>query len=108
MIATAWLAPVVGEDRLPSLGFRPRTLALINATLVVAPGQTIEKGRVVIHDGRVLAVGADIVIPVDAEVIEADGLYLYPGFIDAGASALFDDVKPMPLEGRGVDISKYA
>ncbi len=66
------------------------------------------KGRVVIHDGRVLAVGADIVIPADAEVIEADGLYLYPGFIDAGASALFDDVKPTPLEGRSVDISKYA
>ena len=47
-IAMAWTIPVVGEDRLPSPGFRPRTLALINATLVVAPGQTIEKGRVVI------------------------------------------------------------
>ncbi len=108
VVAAAWCVAAVADDQRPQSGFRPRTFALTKATIVVAPGQVIETGHVVVRDGRVIAVGADAAIPAEALVIEADGLYLYPGFIDAGASALFDEVKPMPLEGRSVDISKYA
>ena len=108
VVAAVWCVAAVADDQLPPSGFRPRTFALTKAKIVVAPGQVIETGHVVVRDGRVIAVGADAAIPADALVIEADGLHLYPGFIDAGASALFDEVKPMPLEGRSVDISKYA
>ncbi len=108
VVAAAWCVAAVADDQLPPSGFRPRTFALTKAKIVVAPGQVIEKGHVIVRDGRVIAVGADAAIPAEALVIEADGLHLYPGFIDAGASALFDEVKPMPLEGRSVDISKYA
>ena len=108
VVAAVWCVAAVADDQRPPSGFRPRTFALTNAKIVVAPGQVIDKGCVVVRDGRVIAVGADAAIPTDALVIEADGLHLYPGFIDAGASTLFDEVKPMPLEGRSVDISKYA
>ena len=108
VVAALWCVAAVAEDQQSPSGFRPRTFALKNAKIVVALGQVIDKGCVVVRDGRVIAVGADAAIPADALVIEADGLHLYPGFIDAGASALFDEVKPMPLEGRSVDISKYA
>ncbi len=108
VVAAAWCVAAVADDQRPPSGFRPRTFALTKAKIVVAPGQVIETGHVVVRDGRVIAVGADAAIPAEALVIEADGLHLYPGFIDAGASALFDEVKPLPLEGRSVDISKYA
>ena len=96
------------NDTPPSAGYRPRVFAVTNAQITLAPGQTIEKGNVVIRDGRVISLGTDVTIPADAVVIEADGLHLYPGFIDAGASAFFTESKPQPIEGRGVDISRYA
>ena len=104
----SWPTCLFGDDAPPSAGYRPRTVAVTNAKIIVAPGQIIEKGHVVVRDGRVIALGPDATIPVDAVVIEADGLHLYPGFIDAGASVLFNETKPQPVEGRGVDISRYA
>lgn len=96
----------IAADELP--GFQVKTLAIRNAKIVTSPGQVIEQGNLVIHAGRIAAVGAGIEIPATADVIEGDGLTIYPGFVDAGAVALMDDVKPTPIEGRSVDISKYA
>lgn len=42
------------------------------------PGATILVG----DDGRIAAVGRDVVVPADAEVIDATGCYVLPGFID--------------------------
>ena len=89
-------------------GFRMQTFAIRNARIVTAPGQLIDNGTIVVHDGRVLAVGPKLDIPKEAEIIEGDGMTIYPGFIDAGATALLDDVKPVPVQGRPVDFSRYA
>ncbi|MBI1770371.1 MAG: amidohydrolase family protein [Bacteroidetes bacterium] len=59
-----------------------RTYALINATIVQAPGRKIEKGTVVMKDGLITAVGAGISIPPEAIIIKADSMYVYAGFID--------------------------
>ena len=53
----------------PKQGIRendPRVHALTNARIVTAPGKTIEKGTVLIRDGLIAEVGADVVIPVVA------------------------------------------
>ena len=60
------------------------TFALTNARIETVTNGAIERGTVVIRDGRIEAVGADVVAPADAEVIDCDGLTLYPGFIDGG------------------------
>lgn len=41
------------------------------------------QGSVLVHDGIIAAVGSDIPIPDGTEVIDADGAWLLPGFIDA-------------------------
>lgn len=46
-------------------------------------GAPIENGIVVIRDGKIVAVGANIAIPSDAQVIDATGLEVYPGMFDA-------------------------
>lgn len=48
-------------------------------TLVGAP---IENGTVIIRGGKIAAVGADIAVPSDAQVIDATGLEVYPGMFD--------------------------
>ncbi|MEO1076699.1 MAG: amidohydrolase, partial [Bacteroidota bacterium] len=59
-----------------------RTFALSNARVVQAPGQVLDNATVVIRDGLIEAVGINVTIPFDAEVIEADSLTVYAGFID--------------------------
>ena len=58
------------------------TYALKDVRIVQKPGQMIEVGNVIIKDGLIEAVGKDVVIPLNAMVLEADSMYVYPGFID--------------------------
>jgi imidazolonepropionase-like amidohydrolase len=64
-----------------------KTIAIQDATVVVAPLITLEKATIVIRDGLVVDVAPDAAIPPDAEVIDGKGLTVYPGFID-GRSTL--------------------
>ncbi|HUF27475.1 MAG TPA: amidohydrolase family protein [Gemmatimonadaceae bacterium] len=56
--------------------------ALTGARIVVAPGRVIERGTLVIRNGVIEAVGANVAAPPDARVWDGSGLTLYPGFID--------------------------
>ncbi|MGY6555362.1 MAG: amidohydrolase family protein [Wenzhouxiangella sp.] len=58
-----------------------RPLALINAHVHPVSAEPIENGVVLIMDGRIAAVGVDVAIPADAELVDLEGLSLYPGFV---------------------------
>ena len=62
------------------------TYAIRNARIVTLAGPDIENGTVVIRDGKIDAVGADVVVPTGAQAIDAHGLIVYPGMMDAGTS----------------------
>lgn len=62
------------------------TYAITNARIVTVSGATIERGGVIIRDGLIQLVGANVQIPADAQVIDATGLTIYPGFFDANSS----------------------
>ena len=62
------------------------TVAFTNATIYVTPTQIIKKGTLLIKDGKVLNVGKTITIPKGAEIINLNGKYIYPSFIDVYAS----------------------
>ncbi|MFN2315747.1 MAG: amidohydrolase family protein [Gemmatimonadales bacterium] len=62
------------------------TFAIQNARIVPVSGAVIERGTVVITDGRVSAVGASVTVPAGAQIIDASGLSVYPGMMDAGTS----------------------
>lgn len=59
-----------------------RTYALTQATVVTEPGKMMEGATVVIKDGLITAVGKNVKIPIDAQVIKADSMYIYAGFIE--------------------------
>ena len=69
----------------------PPAYALQNARIVTMAGPIIDSGMLVMRDGRIAAVGADVTAPVDAIVIDASGWTLYPGFIDAHSSVGIPD-----------------
>ena len=60
-------------------------VAITGGRVVPITGPDIESGTVVITDGRIAAVGESVPIPDGAEVIDAAGSWILPGFIDAHA-----------------------
>lgn len=58
-----------------------------NAFVVQKPGTTLSNTSILIKDGMIKSVGPNISIPFDAEVIDADSMYVYAGFIDACSHA---------------------
>jgi len=66
----------------PALAQRPRVYAITGATVIVSPGQVLEGATVVVRDGLIEAVGANVTVPADAETIDGDGLTIWPAFID--------------------------
>src|SRR5690606_29195832 len=65
---------------------RPETpphFAITNARIVPVAGPVIENGTVVVQDGIIRAVGANVQAPADAWIIDGAGMTVYPGLMDA-------------------------
>src|ERR671921_1064324 len=60
-----------------------KLVAITNATIMTASNGTIQKGTIVIRDGKIAAVGADVAVPAGAKVIDGTGKFVTPGIIDA-------------------------
>ncbi|HEY5611290.1 MAG TPA: hypothetical protein VIL97_08785, partial [Thermoanaerobaculia bacterium] len=69
-----------------SLADAPGVYALVGGTVHPVSGSEIAKGTVIIRGGLIERVGANVTVPADATVIDANGLHVYPGLIDAQTS----------------------
>lgn len=70
--------PVAGSNA-------PGVYVIRNARIVTVSGPLIEQGSILIRNGKIEAIGT-VTAPVEAQVIDASGLSVYPGMIDAGTS----------------------
>ncbi len=57
-------------------------IVIQNGTVMTVTKGTIDKGSVVIQDGKITAVGAKVDVPAGATIIDATGKYVIPGIID--------------------------
>jgi imidazolonepropionase-like amidohydrolase len=62
------------------------TYAIRNARILTVNGATIERGTVLVKDGKIAAAGANVSVPGNAKVIDAAGLSVYPGLIDSNTT----------------------
>ena len=60
--------------------------AFTNATLYISPNKVIKKGTLLIQNGKVVESGKSVVIPENTIVIDLNGNYIYPSFIDPYSS----------------------
>jgi imidazolonepropionase-like amidohydrolase len=64
-------------------GFKTAGVTVIqNGTILTITHGTIEKGSILIRDGKIAAVGTNVSVPQGATVIDATGKYVMPGIID--------------------------
>ena len=64
-------------------GIQAQTVALTGGLVYPISSEPVEGGTVLMVDGRIAAVGADVDIPAGAEVVDVTGSVVMPGIIDA-------------------------
>ena len=85
-----------------------KLVAITNATIMTASKGTIPKGTIIIRDGKIAAVGADVAVPAGARVIDGNGKYVIPGIIDAhshsAAEAINEGTQSITAQVRMEDV----
>ena len=83
ILVAAALLPGADWSALGAQGTTPGLVAIRNATILTVTRGTIASGNLVIRDGKIAAVGANVQIPAGAEVYDGTGKFVSPGIIDA-------------------------
>jgi imidazolonepropionase-like amidohydrolase len=84
----AWVLIVAGSSAAENNA--APVLLIRNATILTVSHGTIEKGDILIKDGKIAAVGTSVKAPADAQVIEASGQFVTPGIIDCHSHIAID------------------
>ena len=101
LVATFVAAPVaVSAQPRPDRPEAVSLYAIQGARIVTVSGQTIDNGTLIIENGLITAVGANVTVPRGAWVIDGSGKTVYPGLIDA-LTTLGHDSAPAPQGGFG-------
>lgn len=61
-----------------------KPIAIQNATIHPVSSPAIENGMLLFEDGKIVAVGTKLELPDDVQIVDGNGLHVYPGFINAG------------------------
>lgn len=94
-IAVLLAAPLTAQGNPPSRS-GPSVFAITNATLVPVVGPKVSNGTLIIRDGKISAAGAGVAVPAGATVIDASGLFVYPGMIDSGTRLGLVEIGSVP------------
>ena len=81
--------------------------AIRGATVHTLAGDPIEGGTVVLQDGRITAVGTDVEVPVGASVIDASGLHVYPGMLDAFSRLGLTEIGAVDASNDQAEITRW-
>jgi imidazolonepropionase-like amidohydrolase len=79
------------------------TIAIVNAKIVPVTAPVIERGTIVIADGRIQALGSDVTPPAGAEIIDASGEEVYPGWIDPASTLGLEEPGPRGFQDTSED-----
>ena len=80
----AGLDPWANPDPFPST-YQPQPsspVAIVGAHVLTAAGGDFPRATVVLRDGRIAAVGPDVQVPADAQVVDGTGKWVTPGIVD--------------------------
>lgn len=93
-----FVSGIAQSDEIPEITSK---FLIRNANIIVKPGQELSAASVLIEDGFITRVGTSLEVPFDAQIIDADSMYIYPGFI-AGISHIGVPTEEAPKEAPKV------
>jgi len=85
VVAVLWaLVPAtIGAQVRMTVPPQSEPVALTGATIHTVTSGVIENGTILLENGLITAIGADVDIPAGTRVVDATGKHIYPGLIDA-------------------------
>lgn len=101
------LAVAVALTAMLTMPAAAQTIAITGGKVYPVSGPPIENGTVVITNGRITAVGADVAIPAGAQRIDATGKIVTPGFVNSSTQLGVQEVSQVSdtrdMSARGKD-----
>jgi imidazolonepropionase-like amidohydrolase len=85
MVFVMWMADLSASDQIPAKK-QDHPIALIGGTIHTVSGPTIDHGTIVFVDGKITAIGTEVVLPDATERIHIEGKHVYPGLIAASTA----------------------
>ncbi|MGI8680358.1 MAG: amidohydrolase [Jatrophihabitans sp.] len=67
------------------------SVAIVNGRIVPMDGPVLESGTVLVEDGVITAIGADVTVPAGVETVDASGRWVLPGFVEAHGHVGIDE-----------------
>ena len=103
VLSVAGMATASGQDAatIPRVDY-----ALTNVRIVTAPGRVIERGTVVVRNGRIAAVGAQVTAPTGVVTMNLNGHTVFPGLIDAATSVGLPSTSRPPAGAAPADAGR--
>jgi imidazolonepropionase-like amidohydrolase len=89
MLAVSFVSPGVLAAQFSDAP-KPAAYALTGVTVVRPDGTRLVGVNVVVRGGKIQAIGPNVEPPPDAEILEGDSLYVYPGIVDADGKAKYE------------------
>jgi len=81
---------------------RAETVAIVNArVLSQGPAGNLDRGVVIVREGRIAAVGQGLAVPSDARVIDGAGMVLTPGMVATVTPLALNDIIGSGYGGLG-------
>ena len=84
-----------------------QTIAITGGRVYPVSGPMIENGTVLMRDGSIVAVGASVVVPADAQRIDATGKVVTPGLVNAATQLTLVEISAVTstreAQARGRD-----
>ncbi len=78
-----------------------QTIAITGGTVYPVSGPKLASATVLIRDGRIAAVGANVAVPSDATRIDARGKWVTPGLIDGAGQLGLVEISAVPGTREG-------
>jgi imidazolonepropionase-like amidohydrolase len=105
--ATLTVAAAAALAGLTPTGVQAQTIAITGGTVYPVSGPAIQNGTVLMRDGRIVAVGANVAVPSGAQRIDATGKIVTPGFIHSATQLGLVEIGGEPstrdANARGTD-----
>ncbi len=76
------VACALAADAIPAAK-QKKPIALVGGTIHTVSGEVLQNATIVFDKGKIIALGASVMIPADAERIDVTGKHVYPGIIDS-------------------------
>jgi imidazolonepropionase-like amidohydrolase len=100
-----WLAVLVAPVAL--MAGTDDSFMLRGATIHTMAGADIPNGSVLVRNGKIIGVGANLAVPKDVRVIDGKGLQVYPGMIDAATQVGLVEVNGVRETLDTTEIGKF-